>query len=406
MKLRIANYVVLLLTLLSACTSTTSENETSLLDKNWDTISEESSGTTVNFMMWQGSSEINNYINNYVIPTVKERYNIDLQISGGQGPEIVQLIMGEKQAGISEGQVDMVWINGETFFQLRKIEGLWGPFVKKLPNSAYINFDDPFIHTDFQQPVNDMECPWGISQFAMVYDSAKISNPPKTLDELESYIKEYPGTFTISNDFSGMTLLKSFLAEIGGSPKSLNGPFSEEKYQKLSGKLWRYINRNKKYFWKEGATFPKEHSIMDQMFANGELYLSFGFGEGGIEDKVRSGLFPKSTKGYAWENGTVLNSNYLGIPYNAANKAGAMQVINFLISPEAQFRKSDPDGMDANTVLSIEKLPDEWKAKFENAPNRLYGPEMEDLRSHAIEEPAPEYMIRLYEDFRTEVIEK
>ena len=59
-------------------------------------------GSTVNFMMWQGSPTINNYINNYVVPSVKEKYNINLKISGGQGPEIVQLVMGEKQADIDQ----------------------------------------------------------------------------------------------------------------------------------------------------------------------------------------------------------------------------------------------------------------------------------------------------------------
>lgn len=136
-----------------------------------------------------------------------------------------------------------------------------------------------------------------------------------------------------------MTLLKAFLAELGGSPNSLDGSFDQQKYDTLSNQLWQWINENKQYFWKEGSTFPKEHSRMDQMFASGELLLSYGFAEGGIEEKVIQGLFPKTTRGYAWKNGTVLNSNYLGITYNAKNIAGALTVINFLLSPEAQLKR-------------------------------------------------------------------
>ncbi len=234
----------------------------------------------------------------------------------------------------------------------------------------------------------------------------KVPNPPRNLDELETYLKENPGTFTISNDFSGMTLLKSFLAELGGSPTSLDGDFDEEKYERVSNQLWEYINRNKKYFWKEGSTFPKEHSKMDQMFATGELHLVYGFSEGGIEDKVRDGLFPKTTRAYAWDNGTILNANYLGIPYNSGNKAGAMAVINFLMSPEAQYEKLTRNGRESRTVLDPDRLPEEWKQKFRNAPKPQYSPDPEKLAKKAIKEPAPEYMIRLYEDFRTEVIEK
>ncbi len=392
--------------LFTLCTEKVSENSIDINELSWSEIEKSAKGQTVNFMMWQGDPDINDYINNYVNSELKERHGIKLNIIGGQGPEIVQLIMGEKQANVRIGQADMVWINGETFFQLRKIEGLWGPFVKQLPNSQYIDFENKFINTDFQQPIDDLESPWGISQFALIHDADRAPNPPKDLNSLAKYVKDNPGTFTISNDFTGMTLLKSFLAELSGSPTGLNGVFDEDKYQKLSSELWEFINTHKKYFWKEGTTFPKEHSKMDQMFANGEINVSYGFSEGGIEAKVRSGLFPKSTKAYAWENGTIKNANYLGISYNSAHKAAAMVVINFLISPEAQLKKADPTGMDSNPVLSVEKLPLEWKDKFEATLNREYGASLDELSEKAISEPAPEYMIRLYEDFRKQVIEK
>ncbi|MDP5043531.1 MAG: ABC transporter substrate-binding protein [Leeuwenhoekiella sp.] len=400
-------YLLLILALVViSCGSDSKKKDLNLEATDWETLTDSTAGKTVNFMMWQGSPVINEYINNYVIPTVKERYGITLQISGGQGPEIVQLVMGEKQADIKEGQVDMVWINGETFFQLRKLDGLWGPFVEKLPNSKYIDFENPFINTDFQQPVNYMECPWSISQFAMVTDTVQVPNPPKNLNDLEAFLKENPESFTISNDFTGMTLLKAFMAELGGAPTSLDGPFDQEKYDKLSGQLWEYINRNKKYFWKKGETFPKEQTKMKQLFANGEIKIAYGYGEGGIEENVRTGLFPKSVKGYAWDNGTIKNSNYLGILQNAPQKAAAMQVINFLISPEAQLKKASPDGMNSNMVLEVDRLPKEWQEVHAKNGKRKYGPSMQDLEDHAIPEPAPEYMIKLYEDFRTAVIEK
>lgn len=401
------NYkLILLCLLLWSCGDQNKTAEKDPLLDSWEEVTKSSEGTTVHFMMWQGSPVANEYINNYVIPTLKKTYNIDLKIVSGQGPEIVQMVMGEKEAGVQNSQIDIVWINGETFFQLKKIQGLWGPFVQKLPNAAYINFDDPHISIDFQQPIDGMESPWGMSQFALIYDSLEVPDPPRNLKALEQYIQANPGTFTISNDFSGMSLLKSFLAELSGSPNGLDGPFDPEKYEVLSKKLWDYINRNKKYFWKEGVTFPKEHSKMDQMFATGELSISFGFSEGAIEEKVNRGLYPKSTRAYAWENGTVLNSNYIGIVHNAPNKAGALQVINFLISPEAQLTKADPNGMDANPVLDMQKLPEEWRKKFEELPKRKYGAELSELSKNAIQEPAPEYMIKLYDDFRTFVIEK
>ncbi len=390
----------------SSCVNESTVPETDILQDSWSEIEKKAEGSTVAFMMWQGSPVLNEYINNYLVPTLKEKYDIRLEISGGQGPEIVKLVMGEKQANVDDGQVDMVWINGETFFQLRKIDGLWGPFVEKLPSSEYVNFDNKFISVDFQQPIEYMEAPWGMGQFALVYDTARTAVPPRNLTELETYIKANPGSFTISNDFSGMTLLKVFMAELGGSPGSLDGPFDQVKYDKLSKQLWDFINSNKRYFWKKGTNFPKEHTKMDQMFATGELGLIYGFSEGGVESKVEQGLYPKSTRAYVWDNGTVLNSNFLGIPYNSGNKAGAMVAINFMMSPEGQYNRKVISGRESRTILDMDLLPEEWKQKFENVPKRKYSPDQEVMAQKAIQEPAPEYMINLFEDFRTEVIEK
>lgn len=392
--------------ILFSCQPNKKKKDDDLKNLSWKEIEQKAKGSTVNFMMWQGGPVLNDYINNYVKPTLKKEYGINLKITGGQGPEIVQLVMGEKEAGITKGQVDMAWINGETFFQLRKIKGLWGPFLNKLPNIKYVDMDNPYINTDFQKPIDGMECPWSITQFAMVYDSAKVKNPPKTLEKLATYVKKYPGTFTISNDFTGMTVLKSFLAELGGGPHSLDGKFDAKKYNRLSSRLWKFINSNKKYFWKKGETFPKEETKMAQLLANGEIYISYGFSEGGVEQKVLSGLYPKTVRSYPWENGSVKNSNYLGILKNAPEKAAALVVINFLISPEAQFKKADPNGCDANTILNKDKLPQKWQEKFESIPHRKYGLEMEDLSDNAIQEPSPQYMLNLYQDFRKKVIEK
>ena len=65
----------------------------------------------------------------------------------------------------------------------------------------------------------------------------------------------------------------------------------------------------------------------------------------------------------------------------------------------------DPAIWGDGTVLSLDKLPDDWAAKFRNLPNRQYAPDREAIQDKALMELAPEYMIRLAEDFRKEIIE-
>jgi putative spermidine/putrescine transport system substrate-binding protein len=83
-----------------------------------------------------------------------------------------------------------------------------------------------------------------------------------------------------------------------------------------------------------------------------------------------------------------------------------MVVCNFLISPEAQFEKMKTEVWGDGTVLDLSTLPEEWQLKFASLAKRKYGPQRREIQPKALPELAPEYMIRLSEDFRKYVIEK
>jgi putative spermidine/putrescine transport system substrate-binding protein len=398
--------LILTFCLLNACQNTPKQSDFDVKNANWQQIETQAKGSTVQLMMWQGDPLINKYIATYIVPEVKNRYGIDLKINAGQGNEIVKILMSEKEGGKAESAADMTWINGETFFQLRQLNALYGSFTAQLPNSQYINFENPFIKNDFQQPTDGYECPWGNVQMAIIYDSIRTPQPPLSMAALETYVRAHPSRFTIPNEFTGITLLKSWLIALSGSKDGLNGAFDEKKYATLSPKLWDFINRNKQYFWRKGETFPEGLAAMHQMFANGELDFTMSNNDGEVDNKILQNIFPKSSKAFVFESGTIQNSHFMGIPMGAKNKAGAMVVANFLISPEAQLQKMTPSVWGDGTVLDVKKLPAEWQQKFNNIPQRTNSPKRADIQDKALQEPAPEYMIRLSDDFRKYVIEK
>ena len=396
---------MLLILLFAACESTDKGKEKSSLDySDWATVEAVGDSSEVNMMMWQGDPLINDYMQDYVIPEVKERYHIDLEISPGQGSEIVSLIMSEQEVGVEESQLDLMWINGETFYQLRQLNALYGPFTHFLPNDSLVDWENPFIAEDFQQEVGGMECPWGNVQLAFIYDSARVESPPKSFSKIEDYVKAHPGKFTIPTEFTGMTILKSWLISIA-SEKELSGEFDPKAYEKYSKILWERINGMKQYFWKQGKTFPGELSQLHQLFANGEVDFTFSNNDSEADNKIIQGLFPASAKAYVPAPGTIQNSHYLGIPENSSNKPAAMLVANFMISPEAQFEKAQPEVWGDGTVLDVDRLKPEWKEKFGKIPSRRHGPSRKEIDANAYQEIAPEYMIRLYEDFRKYVID-
>ncbi|MFO0820911.1 MAG: ABC transporter substrate-binding protein [Pirellulales bacterium] len=372
----------------------------------WDEVVASARGATVNMAMWDGDPLINAYMRDYVAPELRRQFGIELRQVGGQGNSLVNRLMVEKEAARDQGDIDLAWINGETFFQLRRIEALYGPFTERLPNNQYVNWDDRFIAIDFQQPVEGFECPWGNVQQAIIYDSLRVESPPRTLAELEAWVKTHPGRFTFDQSFTGMTFLKALLSEFAGGPGSLDGPFDEAKYREASAKLWEYLRRLKPHLWRAGKTFPEGVAQLHQLFNNHEVDFTMSNNDGEVDNKAIQGVIPDSSRAYVLKSGTIRNSHYVGIPWNSSNKAAAMVVANFLLSPEAQYRKALPEVWGDGSVLDASRLPDPWKTKFLEMPGRTRAPSRSELREYALMEPAPEIMLRLQEDFRQEIVER
>jgi putative spermidine/putrescine transport system substrate-binding protein len=397
--------LLFMLMAISACQQpATNPQPADLLQAPWEQIEQSAKGSTVRMMMWQGDPLINRFMSEWVVPEVKKRHDINLEVAPWEVGEIPKIFMAEIEANQQFSSLDIGWINGENFFQVKKINALFGPFAKRLPNAQFIDFQNPFIGIDFQQPVDGYECPWGNVQQCIIYDTLRTPQPPRTLVELEQYVQAHPGKFTIPFEFTGMTLLKAWMIALAGDPKALNGPFDEAKYAQLSGQLFEYINRIKVHFWRKGETFPDRLALMHQMFANDELDFTMSNNDNEVDNKIIQGIFPSTASAYVFTTGTIQNSHYLAIPQRARNQAGAMVVINFLISPEAQLQKLNPAVWGDGTVLNLAALPTEWQQQFAALPNRKNAPLRANIQPFALQEPDPEYMIRLFADFKEKVI--
>ncbi|HEV7507305.1 MAG TPA: ABC transporter substrate-binding protein [Thermoanaerobaculia bacterium] len=376
------------------------------LSQPWPEIERQARGQTVTLAMWMGDPYINKYINEYVAPNLKQSYGINLNVVSAQGAQIVSMLMTEIEAHKPQSNVDLIWINGETFYQLRQIDALLGPFTDMLPNAKLIDFKNPFIGYDFQQEVKGYECPWGNVQLAIIYNSARVPDPPRNRQQLADWVKAHPGRFTFDNSFTGMTFLKSLLIDMAGGAGSLDGPFDEAKYKRLSAELWDYLNGIKKYFWKQGETFPASVAQLHQLFAAGEVDFTMSNNDGEVDNKVLQGLLPETSRAYVLDTGTIQNTHYMGIARRAPHLAGDLVTMNFLISPEAQYEKLKPAVWGDGTVLDVGRLPGDWQAKFADVPQRRFSPKRVDIQPKALREPASEIMIRLSDDFRKQVLEK
>ena len=113
----------------------------------------------------------------------------------------------------------------------------------------------------------------------------------------------------------------------------------------------------------EGKTFPESSTTVDAMFADGELVMNMSYSPFSIATGIAQGIYTDTTRTFVFDNGTIGNTNYMGMAYNAPNKAGAMVVINEIISADIQLTQYAE--LRELPVVATEKLSAEEKSAFD-----------------------------------------
>jgi len=368
----------------------------------WDSIVEGARGTSVVWRMWRGDPAINAYVDDWVVPRLRQRYDIRLDVVSGFGPEIVNQVVTEREAG-ARGSADLIWINGETFHNLRREGLLWGPWAGRLPNAAFVDSASSIVMRDFEQDPAGYESPWGRVQFALIYDSARTPEPPGTYAELRAWIQENPGRFTHDQQFTGVTFLKGLMYALAGGVEGFQGGFDEESYRAGSEAVWSWLEEVRGSFWRGGDAYPAGVADLHRLFANREVDFTMSNNHNEVVTKIRQGLFPPTARAMVFRDGTLANAHDLGIPFNARNPAGAMIVADFLLSPDAQLRKLEPDVWGDGTVLSMERVPAEWAARFRDLETDARALPAEILEAYGRPEVAPGYHERLADEWRSRI---
>jgi len=331
---------------------------------------------------------------------VKQRFGVRLvHVKVADTAEVVSKIVAEKAAGREEnGAVDLVWINGENFAALKEAGLLLDrPWATQLPNYAFVDVDGkPTVTTDFTVPTDGLEAPWGMAKLVFFHDTARLSDPPKSMPALLGWAKENPGRFTYPQppDFIGSTFLKQALYELAPDPGALQAPASDAAFEKETAPLFAFLDALHPHLWRSGRAFPQNYGAMRRLLADGEVEITFAFNPADASSAIADGELPATVRSYVPDGGSIANSHFLAIPFNASAKAGAMVVANFLMSPQAQARKQDPDVWGDPTVLDVDALPEEDRARFEALDLGVATLAPEEL-GRALPEPHASWMERL-----------
>lgn len=373
----------------------------------WDEIVAEARGQTVYWYMWGGNDAANRYVTGYLADRMRDEYGVTLNQVPVTGPQtFMNAILGEQAAGRhTNGSVDVMWINGANFYKMKNADALFGPYTSMLPNIQYVNWDDPSLYMDYGFPTDDYESPWGTTQVVIAYDEARTPNPPENVGEFLDWIKSNPGRFTypIIDDFTGQDFVKHVLYYVAGGTEPFE-EFSQATWDTYAPKLWDKLNEINPYLWRRGETYPESRSALETLFGNGEIDFVVAYGPSTPQNLIETGQYPTSARTYVWEDGTIGGANYLAISYNSGAKAASMVLCNLVMDPAAQYEKAKPEVWGSLPLNDMSSVSDEWREKFEALPRgpAVLSPAV--LNAHMLPELNSEYLIRLIDGWKKNVL--
>ncbi|MGM0701036.1 MAG: ABC transporter substrate-binding protein [Pseudomonadota bacterium] len=376
---------------------------------DWNAVRDAARGQTVYWNAWGGDTRTNGYID-WVAERMAEEHDIEVvHVKVDDTSTAVSRVLAEKSAGnVTDGSIDLIWINGENFAAMKEHDLLYGPFAEALPHFALTRPDaNPEMVTDFTLPTEGYESPWGKAQITFYYDSEEVTTPPASIEALLDWAEAHPGRFTYPRipDFTGSTFLKQALIALTDEREALYAPVEESDFEAATAPLWDYLDALHPHLWRSGRQFPSSGPELRSLMGDGELALAFTFYPSEPAAAVADYELPESTRSYVLDEGTLGNVHFVAIPFNSPHKAGALVLADFLLSPKAQAHKQDIDVWGDRTVLDVAHLDADTQALFEvDDSNPAMLPA--DALQKTLPEPHPSWMTALQDAWQARYVDE
>jgi len=368
------------------------------LAQPWDAVLAKARGQTVHWNAWAGDEKTNAFIA-WAGEEVGRRHGVKVvHVKLKDTAEAVQRVVAEKAAGRdSGGSVDLIWINGPNFLAMKEQKLLHGPFAERLSNWRYVDTVRKRSNVvDFTVPHEGYESPWRMAQIVFVYDSRRVKDVPRSVPALLDWAKRHPGRLTHPSvrNFLGATFLKQALYELAPDPAVLQKPATDATFAAVVAPLWAWYDELKPQLWRGGRQFPENGPAQRQLMNDGEIDLMISFNPSEAAVAATAGLLPDSVRTFTFTKGTIGNTSFVAIPYNASSKEGAMVLANFLLEPSTQAHAQDIRQMGNFTVLDLDRLPASERAGFAELPVHPALPTAADLGTTLLE-PHASWMTRI-----------
>ena len=348
------------------------------LEAQWANILRSGRGQHVVFDARGGDERTNAFIV-WAGGRVRDLYGVEvLHVKLRDTAEAVTRLAAEKAAGKTrDGSADLVWVAGQNLLAMRDKGLLDGPVLDLLPGSRLVALEkNPSTTMVRMVPLDGYAVPWRVAQLVFIHDMRGGEEAPGNIPAVLDWALRNPGRLTHPGlrDACGVAFLEQALRELVSDAEMLHHPMTPDAFAAAAVPLWNWYDRLRPVLWQGGKVFPTSQSQLRGLMKEGKIDLAMSLDPSEAVTAIAAGTLPPTARAYVLEGGTIGHCSFLAVPFNAAHREGALLLANFLLSPEAQARASDPRFLGVPTVLAMDRLSADDYVFFDavpRAPNLL-----------------------------------
>ncbi|MEO7060976.1 MAG: extracellular solute-binding protein [Lapillicoccus sp.] len=217
--------------------------------------------------------------------------------------------------------------------------------------------------------------PYRASSVLLAYNPDKVSNPPKTLAELLTWIKANPGRFTYNSPKTGgsggafvATVLDSVVPP---ADRDAMTTAYKKDLEKDWDPGWQILAGLNPYVFQKGV-YPNGNNQTLQLLSSGQIDMAPVWSDQFISGQA-SGTIPKTMKAQQISDPSFTGgASYLGVTKASKNQALAWKFINFILQPEEQAKIAEK--IAGYPAIALAKLPAATQALFKDADTQNLRP--------------------------------
>ncbi|GAA2099719.1 extracellular solute-binding protein [Microlunatus panaciterrae] len=244
--------------------------------------------------------------------------------------------------------------------------GLLADPKPKVPNLA--NVDSKVVAAAGTNAI-----PYRGSSVLLAYNADKVTDPPKTLDELLAWIKAHPGKFAYNSPKTGgsggafvTTVLDKYVPADVREKMTTGYDKDLEKYWEPG---WKTLAGLNPYVFQKGV-YPNGNNGTIDLLSSGQIWMLPVWSDQFLSGQA-NGTIPKTAKIAQISNPTFTGgSTEVGVVKASSNQEPAFAMANWLLEPDQQ--KAIAEKIAGYPVISLDKLPAEVQEEFKDAkPDQL-----------------------------------